>query len=126
MTMAAQDLSSPYIDMWKDHEPDVGLQQRDAATREWVPSTGLTITFRYSLTEQGAAIGALTNIAATEAGIVGDRARYVGAVDLSLLTSEMPDGATYPHGTKVYLQVVKTGDIVVEAFEKTIRRTKYS
>jgi len=117
---------SPYIDMWKDYEPDVGLRRRNEDTREDEPATGLTnVTFRLSLEEHGAAIGALTGIPATEADPVDDYARYVGTIDLALLTSEMPDGDTYAHGTKVYLQVFKSGDIQVEAFEKRIRRRKY-
>lgn len=122
----AQDLSSPYLDMWKDWAPEVRIYEKDATTRQWKPSTGLTITFRVSLTEQGAAIGTLTGIATTEAlGEDGLGGIYVGGVDLSALTSQLPDNATYPDGTKVYLQVVKTGDIQVEAIQKTIRRTRY-
>jgi hypothetical protein len=122
----AEDASSPYIDMWKDWEPDVGIKRRHATTRKWEPATGMVgITFRVSLTEQGAAIGTLTGIAATEAGIVNDEARYVGSVDLATLTAQMPDGPTFAHGEKVYLQVFKPGDIQVEAVQKTIRRTLY-
>ena len=118
--------ASPFLDMWKDYEPDVGLSRRNATTREPEPATGLTnLTFRLSLTEQGDPIGALTGITATEAGAIDHYARYVGAIDLAVLTSEMPDGDTYAHGVKVYLQLWKSGDIQVEAFQKRIRRRKY-
>lgn len=122
--MTSTEVSSPYLDMWKDWEPEVLIRQKDTATREWVPAEGLTgVTFRVSLSEQGAAIGALTNIPALEAA--GAPGRYVGAVDLATLASELPDGVTYPHGTPVFLQVVKPGDIQVEAIKKLIRRRRY-
>jgi hypothetical protein len=125
------DVSSPYIDMWKDWEPDVLLLQRNAQTREWEPATGLVgITFRVSLTEQGAPIGTLHSIPAIEAALAesefGLGARYVGVVDLSVLTSEMPAAdPLYADGEEVFLQVLKPGDIVVEAIRKVIRRTRY-
>lgn len=119
------EVHSPYLDMWKDWEPEVYIATKDPATREWIPAVALGgVTFRVALTEQGAAIGALTGIAAVEAG-AGAPGHYVGAVDLATLTAELPDGATYPHGTAVYLQVFKTGDIQVEAIRKVIRRTRY-
>lgn len=109
---------SPYIDTWKDWEPAVRIRNAKGEL-----ATGLTgITFSVSLTEQGAAIGTLTGITATEDGTT---AEYVGAVDLSTLTSQLP-ALTYPHGTVVYLQVTKSGDIVVEPIRKKIRRTVYA
>lgn len=123
--MTAIDIASPYLDMWKDWEPEVLIRRKNAA-REWEPATGLSnVTFQISLTEQGAAIGALTGIPAIEAA--GAPGHYVGAVDLAALTSELPEAnPAFAHGTKVYLQVVKAGDIQVEAIEKTIRRTRYA
>jgi hypothetical protein len=109
--------SSPYIDMWKDWEPAVRVRNGKGQL-----VTGLTgLTFSVSLTEQGAAIGSLTGIAATEDGTT---AEYVGAVDLGTLTSQLPS-ITYPHDTVVYLQLSKAGDIVVEPIRKRIRRTVY-
>jgi len=117
---------SPFLDMWKDYEPDVGLSRRNATTRSPEPATGLTnLTFRLSLEEQGDPIGALTGIAATEAGTTDHFARYVGAIDLATLTSEMPDSDEFANNVKVYLQLWKSGDIQVEAFQKRIRRRKY-
>lgn len=124
--MIITELSSPYIDTWKDWEPCVRLFKKNAA-RQWVPETGLlNVTFSLSLTEQGAAIGTLTGIVTTEAA--GEDTLggfYVGVVDLSTLASQLPDNATYPDGTKIYLQVVKAGDIQVEAIQKTLRRMRY-
>jgi hypothetical protein len=109
--------SSPYLDMWKDWEPAVRVRNAKGAL-----VSGLTgLTFRVSLTEQGAAIGTLTGIAATEDGTT---AEYVGAVDLATLTSELPSN-TYPHDTIIYLQLHKAGDIVVEPIKKRIRRLVY-
>ena len=121
-----EDVSSPYLDMWKDWAPEVRIFEKDDDTRKWKPSTGMSITFRVSDTEQGPAIGTLTGLVTTEApGDDGLGGIYVGGVDLATLTSQLPDDATYPHGTAVYLQVVKTGDIQVEAIRKVIRRVKY-
>jgi hypothetical protein len=124
--MLADEVSSPFLDTWKDWQPAVRLLQRDEDTLKWEPATGLLgITFRVSATEQGNAIGALTNIPTSEAaGPDGDGGFYVGSIDLAVLTSELPE-LTYPQDTDVFLQVVKPGDIVVEAIKKTIRRRKY-
>ena len=118
--------ASPFLDMWKDYEPDVGLSRRNVTSREPEPATGLTnLTFRLSLEEQGDPIGTLTGITATEAGTTDHFARYVGAIDLATLTSQMPDGEEFAHGVEVFLQLWKSGDMQVEAFRKRIRRRKY-
>ena len=118
------DHASPYLDLWKDWQPAVALEQKAAGSELKEPATGLTgVTFRVALTEQGAPITGLENIAATEVGSTGV---YRAAVNLATLTSALPSAnPAYAHGTVVYLQVFKTGDIETEAFRKTLRRTKY-
>lgn len=118
----AQDMSSPYIDLWKDYAPEVYVESKDS-TRTWGPETGISgATFQISATEQGDPIGALSGIAASH--ISTAPGHYVGSIDMSLLQTELSE-LTYPHGTDVYLQFKKSGDVEVESFRKRIRRSKY-
>ena len=120
----AQDLTSPYLDMWLDYEPEVYVERKNATTGVWEPAAGLTgCEFRIADDEQGTAIGALTGIAATERSAAPGH--YAGAIDLAVLTSEL-DEPTYPHGEEVFLQFWKAGDVQAESFRKQIRRTKYA
>jgi hypothetical protein len=119
--MPPQTVGSPYIDMWMDYEPDRLVQKKHATTRKLVPDESLTgCTFRISATEQGSPIGTLTDIAATHAA----GGHYVGAIDMATLQAQLP-ALTYPHGTNVYLQFFKSGDIQVDSVRKQIRRTRY-
>jgi hypothetical protein len=118
----AQDLTSPYLDMWTDYEPEVYVEEKDAS-REWVPATALTgCEFSISDEEQGAPIGTLSGIAAPH--VAGAPGHYAGSIDLATLQAQLPE-VDFPHDSIVYLQFKKSGDVDVEAFQKRIRRTKY-
>lgn len=117
-----QDVTSPYLDLWTDYEPEVYVEEKDAS-REWAPATTLVgCEFSISEEEQGAPIGALSGIAA--AHVVGASGHYAGSIDLATLQAALPE-VDYPHDTVVYLQFKKAGDVDVEAFQKRIRRRKY-
>lgn len=116
-------IASPMLDTWKDAEFEVSILRKNTASGALEPATGLTgATFRVSATEQGAAIGTLTGIVASERS--STPGTYSAVVDLATLTAQLPAG-TYPHDAELWLQLFIAGDVQVEAWRKRLRRTKF-
>lgn len=121
MTTANEE-SSPFLDTFADALLQVRMKRPNATTRVMEPAAGITGgRLRISATEQGGAIGVL-DYAATEA--TGKPGTYWAVADLADLTSALP-ALTYPHGSTVYIQFYKAGDVAVKAFPKSVRRFEY-
>lgn len=113
---------SSFLDVWKDALLEVYMETPAPATGASIPATGFTdIELSIGATEQGAGISGLVALAAERTGAPG---WYFRVVDLSSLTTQL-DEPTYPHMSTVYVQVRKSGDILVESFRKVIRRKKF-
>lgn len=110
--------SSPYLDTWKDATLEVYIESV-GANGEYQPALGLSgIELTLSVTEQGAAIADLGG-AVTERGA----GYYYKVLDLADMTAYLPAGM-YPNRSYIWVQVRSPGNIEVEGFRKTIRRSK--
>jgi hypothetical protein len=115
--------ASPYLDAWKDYEAEVYIERKNSTTGRLEAAAGVTgAQFRISATEQGGAIGSLSASAVERSGSPGT---YAATFDLAELDTELPE-SSYPHRSTVYLQFAKAGDVEVESFRKTVRRSRYS
>jgi len=102
----------PDLNKRSDFEAEVFIEEKDATSGEWKPSTGLTgVTLRIATTKTGAAVGSLTGTSTERPGSPG---LYALVFDAAALTSALTAGGL------IYLIASKSGDFDAEFAEYTV------